>query len=199
MYGILLLILFSSAIEAKKIKSVKGYRTPATVLKKLAESRLELTLDKKAVQFDVTDLSRAYAAILKDRYSNKRKPAEELAAKKLAAILQIKNCQEVNLQYVLKNWSILLLNNEKELRSNSGLKKILKKLFELKAGGSEEEYIYGLQGSVALKKMMERVLDNINPKHFSSYYPVIIFIFFLCLFKVLMSFLPVQASLNMPY
>ena len=151
-----------AATEAKKIRSVKGYLTPSTVLKKLAESRLELNVVKKAVQFDVTDLSRAYAAILKDRYSNKRKPAEELAAKKLAAILQIKNWQEVNLQYVLKNWSILLLTDEKKLRDNSGLKKILKKLFELKAGGSEEEYIYGLQRSSALKKMMERVLDNIS-------------------------------------
>jgi len=151
-----------SETEAKKIRSIKGYRTPERVLKKLAESRLELVLDKKAVQFDVTDLSRAYADILKKQYNNKRKPAEELALKKLAAILKIKNYQEVNIQYVLKNWSILLLNDEKGLRSNSGLKKILKKLFELKATGSEEEYIYGLQGSVALKKMMESVLDNIK-------------------------------------
>ena len=148
--------------EAKKIKSVKQYRTPSPVLKKLAESRLELILEKKAVQFDVTDLSRAYAAILKAHCNNKRNPAEGVAAKKLAAILQIKNYREPNLQYVLKNWSILLLNDEKQLRSNSGLKRILKKLFELKAGGSEEEYIYGLQRSVALKKMMERVLDNIS-------------------------------------
>ena len=116
--------------EAKKIRSVKGYRTPATILKKLAESRLELILDKKAVQFDATDLSRAYAAILKDQYNNKRKPVEELAVKKLAAILKIKSYQEVNIQYVLKNWSILLLNNEKELRGNGKVKKILKKLFE---------------------------------------------------------------------
>ena len=151
-----------SAIEAKKIKSIKGYRTPENVLKKLAESRLELTLDKKAVQFDVTDLSRAYASILKDQYNNKRKQAEELALKKLAVILKIKNYREVNIQYVLRNWSILLLNNEKELRNNGGLKKILKKLFALKADGSEEDYIYGLQRSVALKKMMEKVLDNIN-------------------------------------
>ena len=151
-----------AAIEAKKIRSIKGYRTPESVLKKLAESRLELILDKKAVKFDVTDLSRTYASILKDQYNNKRKPVEELALKKLAAILKIKNYQEVNIQYVLKNWSILLLNNEKELRSNNGLKKILKKLFELKANGSEEEYISGLQRSVALKKMMEKVLDNIN-------------------------------------
>ena len=151
-----------ATVEAKKIRSIKGYRTPASVLKKLAESRLELILDKKAVRFDVTDLSRAYAAILKDQYNNKRKPAEELALKKLAAILKIKKYQEVNMQYVLKNWSILLLNEEKELRSNSELKKILKKLIQLKAGGSEEEYIYGLQRSVALKKMMARVLANIS-------------------------------------
>ena len=148
--------------EAKKIRSEKGYRTPAAVLKKLADSRLELILDKKAVPFDVTDLSRAYASILKDRHSNKRNPSEELAAKKFAAILQIKDYREVNLQYVLKNWGILFLTYEKELRSNSGLKKILKKLFELKAGGSEEEYIDGLQQSATLKKMMERLLDNIS-------------------------------------
>jgi hypothetical protein len=102
--------------------------------------------------------SRAYAAS-ENQYSNKRKPAEELAAKTGCATN--KNYPENNLQYVLKNWSILLLNNEKELRRNRELKKILKKLFELKAGGSEEEYIYGLQRAAPLKKMMERVLDNI--------------------------------------
>jgi hypothetical protein len=112
-----------SATEAKKIRSIKGYRTPASVLKKLAESRLELILDKKAVRFDVTDLSRAYAGILKDQYDNKRKPAEELALKKLVSILKIKNYQGANIQYVLKNWSILLLNNEKEMRNNGGLKR----------------------------------------------------------------------------
>jgi hypothetical protein len=152
--------------EAKKIRSVKGYHTPAPVLKKLADSRLELNLDKKAVQFDVTDLSRAYAAILKDKYRNQRKPVEELAAKKLAAILKIKKWPEADLQYVLKNWSILLLADKKELLSNSGLKKTLKKLFELKASGSEEEYIYGLQRSAALKKMMERVLRRFDSNNY---------------------------------
>ena len=149
--------------EAKKIKAVKGYRTSAAVLKSLAESRLELIIDKKAVPFDVTDLSRAYAGILKNQYGNKRKPAEELAAKKLASLLQIKKCPEDNLQYVLKNWGILLLSNEKELRSSGKLKKVLKKLFESKAGGSEEAYIYELQRSTALRKMMETALDNVTP------------------------------------
>jgi hypothetical protein len=146
--------------EAKKIRTVKGYRTPETVLKKLADSRLELILDKKAAQFDVTDLSRAYATILKDQYNNKRKPAEELAAIKLAGILKIKKYQENNIQYVLKNWSILLLNYGKELRSKGGLKKLLKKLIELKANGSEEDYIYNLQRSTTLKKILEKLLKT---------------------------------------
>jgi hypothetical protein len=38
--------------------------------------------------------------------------------------------------------SYTILLNEKELRSNSGLKKALKKLFELKASGPEEECIW---------------------------------------------------------
>jgi hypothetical protein len=54
-----------------------------------------------------------------------------------------------------------LLSGERELRGNRELRKTLRILFELKAGGSEEEYIYGLQRSVALKKMMERMLDKI--------------------------------------
>jgi hypothetical protein len=147
--------------EAKKIGAVKGYRTPATVLRTLAESRLELIIDKKATRFDATDLSRAYAGILRNQYGNKRKPAEELAAKKLAALLNIKNYPEDNLHYVLKNWGILLLNNEKELRSKGKLKKILKKLFESKASSSEEEYIYGLQRSAVLRKIMETALDSV--------------------------------------
>jgi hypothetical protein len=150
-----------AAAEVRKIQSLKGYRTPADILKKLAESRLELVFDKKAVQFDVTDLSRAYAAILEKRYDNKRKQAEELVTKKLAALLRIKDWQEPNMQYVLKNWSILLSDSEAGFLSNGDLRKKLKNLLEIKAKGSEEEFIYGLQRSAGLKKMMERVLDNI--------------------------------------
>jgi hypothetical protein len=146
--------------EAKKINTIKGYRTPANTLKTLADSRLELIMDKRAVRFDATDLSRAYAGILKDQYNNKRKPAEELATKKLAGLLQIKKIPDANLIYVLKNWGILLLHNEKELRSNKGLKKLLKVLFELKAGGSEEDYIRGLQRSAALRKIIEMGLKK---------------------------------------
>jgi hypothetical protein len=143
--------------EAKKIRTIIGYRTPANVLKKLAGSRLELVLNKKAVRFDVTDLSRVYALILKNVHGNKRKPAEELATKKLTSLLQIKKPPDENLEFVLKNWSILLFNNEKEIRRSRELRNVLKKLFELKASGYEEEYIYLLQRSKNLRQIIERL------------------------------------------
>jgi hypothetical protein len=146
--------------EALKIKSIKGYRSPASVLKKLADSRLEMLLKKTAVRFDATDLSLVYASILKDRYNNNRKLAEELTFTKLAEWLQIKNYHEEQLQFILKNWCVLLLSDEQYLRHNSGLKMKLKKLFELKARGPEEDYIIELQRALELKKYFEKMLKE---------------------------------------
>jgi len=146
--------------ELVKIKTIKGYRSPVSVLKKLADSRLELVLQKNAVRFDATDLSVAYANILKNQYNNNRKVAEELSFTKLADIIGLKNYQEEQLKFILKNWCILLLTYEQELRRNGGLKKILKKLFELKAGGDEEDYISELQRAVNLKKLVERIVKE---------------------------------------
>ena len=149
--------------EALKIKSVKGYRSSTSILKKLADSRLELILQKTAVSFDATDLSVAYANILKNHYDNNRKVAEELTFTKLADILHLKNYQDEKFKFVLKNWCILLLSNEKELRRNNELKKILKKLFELKANGNEEDYISELQQAKELRKFVEKtVKENVG-------------------------------------
>ena len=146
--------------ETLKIKSDNSYRSPATVLKKLANSRLEMVLQKTAVSFDATDMSLAYAGILKKKYNGNRSFAEKGSIKKLAQILQIKNYQEPNLEFVLNNWALLLLSNEKELRENTPLKKSLKKLFALKAGGSEEAYITAMQQSVALRQFIEKMLQE---------------------------------------
>ena len=121
-----------AASEGAKILNNKKYRSPASVLKTLANSRQELIMQKSAVRFDVTDLSRAYAGILKEKFNGNRLKAEKDSAKKLAGILQIKNYQDDNINFVLKNWSLLLLSCEKELLQNSGLKKLLKKLFMMK-------------------------------------------------------------------
>ena len=64
------------------------------------------------------------------------------------------------MKFILKNWAVLLLSNEKELRYNNALKKMLKKLFVLKAGGSEEAYIAGLQQAVDLRKFIEPMLKK---------------------------------------
>jgi len=52
----------------------------------------------------------------------------------------------------------LLLANEKELRSNEALKKLVKKLFELKANGIEEDYIEALQKATMLRRFLENVI-----------------------------------------
>ena len=58
----------------------------------------------------------------------------------------------------MKNWCVLLFSNEQELRHNRGLKKTLKKLFEIKVKGSEEDYIAELQRAGELRKFFERLL-----------------------------------------
>ena len=146
--------------EQQKIKANKKYRSPLAILKTLANSRMQLVLQKGAVSFDATDISQTYAAILANKYKGDRNLAEKNSIKKLAVMLQIKNYEETNLNFILKNWAVLLLSNEKELRSNSVLRKMLKKLFVLKANGSEEAYITGLQNAAELKIFTERIIES---------------------------------------
>ena len=146
--------------ESLKVKANRKYRSSSSVLKRLADSRQEFVLQKNAVGFDATDLSRAYVAILTTKYKGNRLLAEKDAEKKLAGILQIKNYQDDNIKFILKNWAVLLLGNEKELRHNSPLKNVLKKLFVLKANGDEEAYIKLLQQSNDLRKYLEWILKK---------------------------------------
>ena len=149
-----------AAGEAMKISSNKNYRSRGAVLKKLADSRMEKVLHKRAVSFDATDLSLVYAKLLKTQYKNKRQPAEESSFIKLAKLLKIKNYHEQNIQFILRNWCIILVSIEQKWRHNSQLKKQLKKIFSLKASGAEEDYIAGLQDAVELRKLLEEVFKS---------------------------------------
>ena len=122
-----------AATEAAKIQANKKYRTAPAVLKTLAESRLELLLQKNAVRFDATDMSRTYAGIITKKYNGNRQLAQKNAVKKLAAILQIKNYQDDNINFVLKNWAVFLLCKEKELAKNNHLKKNIKNFIKPKS------------------------------------------------------------------
>jgi hypothetical protein len=144
--------------EELKIKANNKYRSPQPVLKTLANSRLQLVIQKSAVRFDATDLSLAYAGILSKKYFGNRLLTEKEPVRKLAQILYLKTYQEENIKFILKNWVVLLLSNEKELRGNMLLKKTLKKLFALKASGSEEAYITTMQQSIALRQFIKTVL-----------------------------------------
>ena len=144
--------------EAAKIKSTRGYRSPSGILKILADSRMEMLLKKSAVRFDATDLSRAYAGILKERWNDNRKLAEEVLFTKLATLLTIKNHNEEKMKFVLKNWCVLLLSGQVEVIGNKKLKTILKTLFEQKTHGAEEDYILGLQKTTELKKLLDTLV-----------------------------------------
>jgi hypothetical protein len=147
-----------AATEDAKIKAEKKYRSPAGTLKTLAESRLELIINNKAFRFDATDMSRAFAGIIKKKYDGDRVPAAKDAAIKLARILQIKNYRDANMYNVLQNWAVFLLCKQKELVQNPPLKKTLKNLFTLKATGSEAAYIKALQKAVDLRNLLEELI-----------------------------------------
>jgi len=149
-----------ATLEAAKIEAGNKYRTAPAVLKMLAESRLELLMQKNAVRFDATDMSRAYAAIITKKYKGNRQRAEKGAAKKLASILQIRHCQDDNMNFVLQSWAVFLLCREKEIKQNNSLKRMLKTLFNLKASGSEELYISGLQKAGVLQKLIEDLVEK---------------------------------------
>ncbi len=146
--------------EALKIKADPAYRSSETTLKKLAGSRLQLIIKEDAVSFDATDLSLAWAGILARKFYNNRMLAGTHAAEKLAALLGLNDWQEPNLAFVLQNWSLLLPDGETELRDNSLLKTILKKLVLAKAFGSEDEYIRKLRAARALRQYLEKLVKD---------------------------------------
>ncbi len=151
-------LLELSIAEAEKIKTIPGYRSSATVLKKLAESKLELLLQKKAVRFDANDLSLAYASILKHRYKNNRQRFEQGKEQKLAAQLQIKNNEAPAMKFILQKWALLLMLDEAALKKNGDLRKVLKKLFVLKATVNEADYHALLQKANEVRRIMESVV-----------------------------------------
>lgn len=146
--------------EAEKIKTIPGYRSPATVLKKLAANKLELVLQKKAVRFDANDLSLAYASLLKKNYKGNRKKFEQNKDQQLAALLNLKNSEEPTMKFILQNWALLLMPHQVALKKNNGLKKQLKQLFMLKATGREADYHTLLQKTNALRMIMESVVKD---------------------------------------
>ena len=151
-----------AAAEEIKIKTTTGYRSPITVLKKLADSRMELILNKNALSFDAVDLSDIYAAVLKKQYKNNRMLAEKGKAMKLATILGIKKGNEAPMNYILKNWALLLLYKEKELQNNRLLKKDLNLLFKLKAAGLENDYIVAMSKAKAFRNYLQQLYNEFH-------------------------------------
>lgn len=146
--------------ENEKRSTVKGYRSSPSVLRKLAESRMELVLKGKPVRFDANDLSTAYASVIKTRYAGNRKAAEEYACHRLIKLLLLESAyRNSNLFFVVKNWSVLLMANEKLVRADKALQQQLKKMFLLKANGSEEGYLQQIRASKQLKSLLANAVQ----------------------------------------
>lgn len=148
--------------ESLKIRNKKGYRSSSPILKKLADSRMELVMDKKAVPFDATDLSRVYAKILNIEFNNDRKYAEEIAMTKMKTWLAIKDPIDMDLQFLMKNWGLLLFPDKESTTTpfHNRLKKKMISLFQLKVKGTEAEYIEELQKIAELKNYLEKLVKN---------------------------------------
>lgn len=149
-----------AAEESKKIKMTPGYRSPERVLKKLAESKLELIMQKRAVRFDANDMSLVYSSGLKNKYHNNRQRFEKGKVKELAAMLQINYYEEPIMKFILQNWALLLMHHKVSLKQNGALIKVLKKLFVLKARGREAEYNILLQRTGSLRQLIEQILAS---------------------------------------
>ena len=123
---------------------------------------MELILNKNALSFDAVDLSDMYATILKKQYKNNRMLAEKGKAMKLATILGIKNGNEAPMNYILKNWALVLLYKEKELQNNRLLKKELTLLFKLKAAGLENDYIVAMSKAKAFRNYLQQLYNEFH-------------------------------------
>lgn len=145
--------------EALLILADRDYRSSYKTLKKLADSRMELIHDKKAVNFDATDLSRRYADIIRKQFNNNRKQAEAYCLKRLMARLGLKGIRDKNLSFIHRNFCVLLFNKAEQVKENRLVKTRLKLLFELKANGREKDYIRALQQS---KDLFKKFIDSFN-------------------------------------
>ena len=119
---------------------------------------MELFLKKNVVRFDVNDVSMSYASVLKNKFNNDRKTAEETCFIKLISILKIVKIYESKMNFILKNWSVILLADEKVFRKNKKLQNEFIKLIYLKAYGDEEEYILKMQRSKEFKMFLTNVI-----------------------------------------
>ena len=60
-----------------------------------------------------------------------------------------------NLEYALRNWCVILMVNSPIRSFDKSFIEELKKIFLLKAQGDEEKYIYEVQRSVTLRRLIE--------------------------------------------
>lgn len=143
--------------EALKISAQKGYRTPESTLKKLADSRMALPLGGKPVNFDAVDLSVAYAAYVNKKFNGNRLAAEQKSLAALKRYLGLKSADDATGLFVMRNWCPVLMHDPSLL--NGKLKADIKQMLQLKTKGAEEAYMACLRSSSGLRRLVEQFVQ----------------------------------------
>ncbi len=133
--------------EYEKISTQKPYRSPASILNKLADSKLELFTGtrKNAVQIDATDLSALSLAILHNKYGG------NMERQNKAMVLHAARVKNVIERRFVDNWLKILGPEQWEGSLN---KSDMRELLRLKSAGDEWAYVQLLQKQKGLRDML---------------------------------------------
>jgi hypothetical protein len=146
-----------AGIEFQKIKSGKGYRSPLSVMKKLADSNMELILNESGhQQTDPSLVSKSITVMINELFAGDRKKAEEESlnqAKKFMRIKDIRSWLPAELQS-LHNFSLLMQTFSDLSNWNEADRQKMVELIRLKGGGSELRYIREFQKHNELNKSL---------------------------------------------
>ncbi len=66
-----------------------------------------------------------------------------------------------SMQYVLRNWALILLYKEEELQQNRLLRNEINRLLTLKATGRENEFIAAMRKAKAFRKYLESIWKEV--------------------------------------
>ncbi|MBC7862602.1 MAG: hypothetical protein IAF38_06470 [Bacteroidia bacterium] len=137
---------FLAEEETEKIKTIKGYRSPANVLKQFTNSNITLNLKEKTEEQDAGKISLEISKYIALNFNGNRSAALITAKKNFESVFgkklfQPKTKNEVS---VFENWSLLLLVHPKKINSKKA-NSFLADLLKSKANGKESDYISLLQ------------------------------------------------------
>lgn len=146
--------------EFQKIQTQKGYRSSINIMRKLADSNLELMLSKDGHhEFDASFLSQSITQCIKDEFEGNRERAIAETKAQTQKFLGLKNkdLRSSEEQQSLRNFSLLLQVFTDLSAWGNRDKKELIRLVKEKGSGSERQYIQQFQKHERLNESLQKL------------------------------------------